>query len=84
MKRICAVPSRTRMPRVQPATPASARTARPSDEPRKGEGSGDEATVDPQLIGTANDYQLSVAVKELRDRAAERGVGDRAQLPGNR
>jgi carboxyl-terminal processing protease len=40
-----------------------------------------EATIDPSLIGTANDYQLSIAVKELRDRAAQRGDARRAQLP---
>ena len=49
-----------------------------------------EATIDPTLIGTANDYQLSYAVKELRDRAAQRGDGTlraqlpSAQVPGNR
>jgi carboxyl-terminal processing protease len=58
-----------------PRAPATTATGEGVDE--------NEATIDPTLIGTPGDYQLSVAVKELHDRAAQRPDALRAQLPAS-
>jgi carboxyl-terminal processing protease len=42
-----------------------------------------DATVDPSVIGTPADYQLSVALKELREHSRHRDAA-RLQAPGSR